>query len=122
MEKKCKTCKHVDVEGFDEPCRTCCVTEHTLWEPKEEKEEKKMDRRTEEELLEKIEELNAEIEELHGEIKNMEKYESFRKVADELKLTTSAFVDAGFTEEQAFDLLKAMIPSAAAAASRPRLF
>lgn len=110
----CNNCKHVENDMFEEPCVDCFG--HSKFEPNEEKEKEKktMDRRTKVQLLEAIEEKDAEIKDLKEEIKNLEKYEEYRKWANEVKVIHASMVDAGFTDWQAFELLKAMIPAALA--------
>lgn len=58
-----------------------------------------MTNKTKQELMDEIKELNKQIE-------NLKKYEEYKKAADEAKAIHIAFMDAGFTEEQAFDLIK----------------
>ena len=114
----CNNCTHVENDMFEEPCVDCF--DHSKFEPKE-KEKKTMDRRTKVQLLEAIEEKDAEIKDLKEEIGRLEKYEKYKEVADETKVIHTAFVDSGFTEEQAFELMKTLI-SSAANMNRPRLF
>lgn len=54
-------------------------------------------------------ELLNEIEDLKKEVELVERYKSYAEVAREIKIMQDAFVEAGFTEEQAFDLIKTSI-------------
>ena len=54
---------------------------------------------------EKIEHSKLEIKALKEEIAGLEKYKQYRKAADELKVIHKSFVDAGFTDDQAFTLI-----------------
>lgn len=53
-------------------------------------------------------ELLDEIKELETQVKKLENYKQYEECADELKAVHTAFVNAGFSDEQAFDLLKTM--------------
>lgn len=69
-----------------------------------------------EELSKEIENKKQEIVAIQAEIKDCEKYEDHRSVADELKKMKQAYIDAGFTDVEAFELVKAMFKQA----TRPR--
>lgn len=127
--KSCGNCKHGTKTSWEEPCVDC--KDHSNFEKREfksnekqnkkEKEKKDMNKKTKTELLELIEQKDAEIKELNEELKSLEKYNEFRKMADELKLAHKALVDAGFTEDQAIEMFKiAAITSSSN--SRARLF
>ena len=113
---KCIDCTHVGTDIYKQPCISCFA--HSKFEPKE-KEKKTMSNKTRAELLDLIDEKDAEIKDLKEEIKNLEKYEKYKEVADEMKAIHMAMVDTGFTEEQAFELMKTLI---SANMNRPRLF
>lgn len=51
------------------------------------------------------EELMSRIEELRKQVDDLKKYEQYRKMADETFAIKKSFVDAGFTEEQAMQIL-----------------
>lgn len=72
-------------------------------------------KKTKAELLEELEQTQKTVDDLKKEIKNLEKYKVVRETADELKAFHTAFVDAGFTDAQAFKLLEtftaSMLPS-----------
>lgn len=107
--KNCETCKYGTIPG---PCSECSYLNGDqyffLWEPKE-KEEKKMDdgiKKTKRELLEEIEQKNAEIKALKEELNKTERYDIYLAGAKEVRGMVDAYIEAGFTEEQAFELIK----------------
>lgn len=59
-----------------------------------------------------------EIADLKQQIANMEKYKAYKDMSDEFKLIYDAFKDSGFSDDQAFDLLKASIENATKMAMR----
>ena len=59
-----------------------------------------------------------EIADLKQQIANMEKYKAYKDMSDEFKLIYDAFKDSGFSDDQAFDLLKASIETATKMAMR----
>lgn len=60
---------------------------------------------TQKELENEIESKLREIHSLRSEIKELKKYEEYEKVANELKAFKDSFVQAGFSEKQAFQIL-----------------
>lgn len=58
--------------------------------------------KTKAELLEEIKQKNSEIEKLENEIERLEKSSNYKENADELKAMYDSYVEAGFTEQQAF--------------------
>lgn len=50
-------------------------------------------------------ELMAEIEELKKGLAKLKKYEQYAESAEDIKAIYNSFVDAGFTEDQAFTLV-----------------
>ena len=115
MRKDCDTCVHSDARSSDEPCRSCCsCTENIFsnWEPKE-KEEKKMDnRKTKAQLMEELEQKNAEIAELKKELERSANYEQYLDAAKEMRSMVDAFMESGFTEEQAITIVTGLIGQA----------
>lgn len=65
---------------------------------------------TQKELENEIESRLKEIHSLRGEIKELKKYEEYEKAANEMKALKDSFVKAGFSENQAFQLLLAILP------------
>ena len=59
---------------------------------------------------EEIRLLQEKIQELKKEVDSMEKYKSFKKATDDVYLLKQSFVDSGFTEEQAMQMVLASIP------------
>ena len=66
---------------------------------------------TKTELIEEIEAARTHIEAMEGQLKNLEKYKQYEEAADELKAMHTALMNSGFTNEQAFDLLKTTMQS-----------
>ena len=60
---------------------------------------------TKESLQEEISEKENEIKLLRKEIKNLEEKEMFAKAASEMKNLKDRFVEAGFTEDEAFHMV-----------------
>lgn len=58
-----------------------------------------------EELLEILKERKADMEQLKIELKRLDKYTQYSESAAELKVIYDSFVEAGFSEDQAFQLL-----------------
>lgn len=73
---------------------------------------------TKAQMLEEIERAHNHIVEMETELKNLEKYKQYEEAADELKAMHTAFMNSGFTNEQAFDLLKMLTQSVVPAALR----
>lgn len=61
------------------------------------------------ELLEVIENKNNELRELHDQLDKLKKYEKYEEMADEFGAMKQAFMNSGFSDEQAFQLLREMI-------------
>lgn len=55
---------------------------------------------------EELELLQERIDTLKEEIDSMEKYKTYRNMADELYMMKKSFEDAGFTSEEAIELFK----------------
>lgn len=66
---------------------------------------------TKAELIEEIEIAHNHIVEMETQLKNLEKYKQYEEAADEIKAIHTALMDSGFTNEQAFDLLKTTMQS-----------
>ena len=63
-------------------------------------------------LLEEIEARNAEIKELKKEIAKLERYEQYKETAGEIAALRDSFINAGFTKDEANDLLKTAVATA----------
>lgn len=66
---------------------------------------------TKEDLLEIIREKERDIANLHAEIDKLEKYSAFQEGADATKALHTAFMNSGFSDEQAFKLVEMMMGS-----------
>lgn len=76
-----------------------------LYLEEKEKMAKKKELTAEEMLLQEIEEKEQELASLRKEIKNLERYKGYEDIANEVKAMHDAFMNSGFSDEQAFDLL-----------------
>lgn len=83
-----------------------------------EKENKKMAVKRNLTAEEVIENLQKQVAELQEEQKKLEKYKSYRDTADEIAAMRSAFVEAGFSDEEAFTLVSGMVDKVINAAVR----
>ena len=83
-----------------------------LIEEKEKNMGTKNTKKTKAELMEELENVKASKEELEKELKNLEKYKHYDDMAGEVHAIYMSFVNAGFSEVQAYDLLKTMINNA----------
>lgn len=77
-----------------------------------EKEKNMPTRKTKAELEKELETVKESKEELEKELQNLEKYKQYEDMAGEIHALYMAYVHAGFSEEQAYDLLKTMIQNA----------
>lgn len=66
---------------------------------------------TKEELLRIIKEKESDIASLHAEIDKLEKYSVLQEGADATKALYTAFMNSGFSDEQAFKLVELMMGS-----------
>ena len=103
----CTGCRYRDYEAHELPCRDCHAS--GMWEPEEkEKENTEMattTKKTKAELL-------AEIEELKKQVERAKEKETYDESATSVMLLKTSFIDAGFTEEEAFELVKEFIKTA----------
>ena len=77
-----------------------------------EKEKNMATKKTKAELEKELETVKESKAELEKELKNLEKYKQYEDMAGEVHAIYMSFVHAGFSEEQAYDLLKTMIQNA----------
>lgn len=61
--------------------------------------------KTKAELLEEIEKKNEELKNLKEEVENLERYKQYDDCANETRAAYQSFVNAGFSDEQAFKIL-----------------
>jgi hypothetical protein len=76
--------------------------------PKE-KEKPMSTKKTKAELMEELEAANKAKDDLEKQLAELEKYKTYRTAGDELKAIHTAFMDAGFSNEQAFTLMQTMM-------------
>lgn len=69
-------------------------------------------KKTKAELMEELENVKKSKEELEKELKNLEKYKQYEDAADEMKALHTAFVNSGFSDNQAFELMKMLAQTA----------
>jgi hypothetical protein len=106
-----KVCRH-------SRCSECWGTD--IPEPKKIKKEKKtmpthdINARevTKEDLIREIEAAHNHIQEMEKRMRNLDKYNQYKEAGEEIKAMHVAFVDAGFSDEQAFELIKTSIQAA----------
>lgn len=79
-------------------------------------------RKTKAELLEELETKSTEIADLKKELKDLERYKQYEECADEIAAVKNAFVHAGFSNDQAFQLVIEFIRNAAPMANRKSIF
>ena len=60
-----------------------------------------------------IEKKNEEILEMKKELEKLKKYDVYKKSADDLAVILQSFIDAGFTREEAFQIILAGMQSGA---------
>ena len=66
-------------------------------------------KKTESQLIEELEDAKTSVAELKKQLDNMERYKKYEKCADEIKAMHTAFMNSGFTNEQAFDMIETML-------------
>lgn len=66
---------------------------------------------TKAQMVEEIECAHEHIREMEAKLEDLQKYEKYKDAADEIKAIHTALMDSGFTNEQAFDLLKTTMQS-----------
>lgn len=96
---------------YDADAKCTCFTQ---------KEEKKVatTRKTKDELMTELEAKENEIKELKEDLKKLEKYKQYEDMANEMKAMHDAFMNSGFSDEQAFALVNNMITTATAAVTK----
>lgn len=78
--------------------------------------------KTKADLMKEIKQKNSEIQELKEEIENLERYKQYADMANEMKAMQDNYVNAGFSEDQAFTLTLKALEVAGAMVAKPRLF
>lgn len=64
---------------------------------------------TKAELMDEVKTKNDEIKALKAEIEKLDRYKTYQDGADELAAVRLAYIKAGFSEAEAFELTKMMI-------------
>lgn len=64
-----------------------------------------MPTKTRNELFEEIEQKNEELKNLKAEVEKLEQYKKYDDCANEVRAMYQSFVNSGFSEEQAFEIL-----------------
>lgn len=73
-------------------------------------------------LQEEIRLKNEEIELLKKRVETLKKYEKYEDMADEMKAMHDSFLNAGFSDQQAFELLTRCLSCAAEMSGKKGLF
>lgn len=102
----------------DSKCSDCWDREIPETEIKKEKDIMTPTKMTKAELLKEIEFAHNHIREMEGRLERMDKYKQYEECADELKAMHTALMNSGFTNEQAFELMKTAIQVVAPSALR----
>ena len=105
-------CRNLDYGDANKRCTDCWNREI----PEEEKENKPM-KKTKAMLEEELEQKRAEIEELKKELVKVEKYKQYDDMAGEIKAIYDSFVNAGFNEDQAYEILIILLQNQKAASN-----
>ena len=71
-----------------------------------------MANKTKVELMDEVKAKNDEIKALNEEIKKLDRYKDYQKAADDLAAIRLSYINAGFSEEEAFELIKMMFQMA----------
>lgn len=75
-----------------------------------EKEKENMDTNaTKEQLIAEIKKAYATIHEMEDRMKNLERYKAYEETANEIKAMHTAFMNSGFSDEQAHDMVKILL-------------
>lgn len=73
-----------------------------------------MANKTKAELMEEVKTKNDEIKALKAEIEKLDRYKVYQDSADELGIIRKSYIEAGFSQAEAFELTKMMIQMAVA--------
>ena len=102
----------------DSMCSTCWNTEIPETKIKKENDIMTPTKMTKAELVEEIHHAHEHIQKMEAQIKNLERYKQYENMADEMKAMHTAFMNSGFSDDQAYDLMKTLINTVAPAALR----
>ena len=112
-------CEDIEYGNARKRCTDCWNRE--IPEEKEEKENKSM-KKTKAMLDEELEQKKNEIEELKKELVKVEKYKQYDDMAGEIKAIYDSCVNAGFNEDQAYEILIILLQNQKAATPNYRDF
>lgn len=112
------TSPQYDIGPCDDDCEACWNQEYI--DKNNVKENKTMTNtnKTKTQLIEELEATKAHAGELKKQIDNLERYKQYEECADEIKAMHTAFMNSGFTNEQAFELIKTTMEAIAPTAFR----
>ena len=65
-------------------------------------------KKTKAQLVEELDQLKERTAAVEKQLKNMDRYKQYEECADDIKVMHTALMNSGFTDEQAFDLIKTM--------------
>ena len=107
-----------DCDGSLMTCTACWNREI----PEEKEKENKSMNKTKAMLEEELDQKKNEIEELKKELVKVEKYKQYDDMAGEIKAIYDSFVNAGFNEDQAYEILIILLQNQKAATPNYRDF
>ena len=73
---------------------------------------------TKAELVKEIHHAHEHIQEMEAQIKNLERYKQYEDMANEMKAMHTAFMNSGFSDEQAFEMMKMLVGPTVSSALR----
>ena len=106
-------CGDLDYGNANDRCTDCWNREI----PEEKEKENEPMKKTKAMLEEELEQKRAEIEELKKELVKVEKYKQYDDMAGEIKAIYDSFVNAGFNEDQAYEILIILLQNQKAASN-----
>ena len=111
-------CEDIEYGNARKRCTDCWNREI----PEEKEKENKSMKKTKAMLEEELEQKRAEIEELKKELVKVEKYKQYDDMSCEIKAIYDSFVNAGFNEDQAYEILIILLQNQKAATPNYRDF
>ena len=111
-------CRDENYGDAHERCADCWNREI----PEEKEKENKSMKKTKAMLEEELEQKRDEIEELKKELVKVEKYKQYDDMAGEIKAIYDSFVNAGFNNDQAYEILIILLQNQKAATPNYRDF
>lgn len=132
VNRTCRDCKYYDYDltcgrpscllkliHLDSLDASLCKDFESLivsYKKSEPKEEKKVatTRKTKDELMTELEVKETEIKELKEDLKKLEKYKQYEDMANEIRALHEAFMNSGFSDEQAFVMVNNILTTTTA--------